>query len=206
MKWNTWMKFTSSPPPVWSVLPCTSLSGTVMAVDELRLEHRGNEKSACYGAVMVYSTLAACPMGLLSSSQHIPFSTILQHRVETPPNCVLTDGKRKLRARDEGWRTQEVKRKTRKGSDVTESLLSWVNLWLPRKPALNTACTEKHTYALTHLHVDAHRLCCVPGYTRCVLSLPSLHPVTRLVSIMQLSSDGCSCSWDESWKHQPSHK
>lgn len=43
------------------------LSGIVTEVDEVWPEHRGNEKSDCYGAVMVYSTLDVCPMGLLSS-------------------------------------------------------------------------------------------------------------------------------------------
>lgn len=74
-------------------------SGIVMAEDEIWLEHRGNEKSACYGAIMVYSTLDACPMGLFSFC-HIPCSislsiplsgccTILEPTIETTPNSIL---------------------------------------------------------------------------------------------------------------------
>lgn len=43
------------------------LGGIVEAVDEIWREHRGDEESACYGAVMVYGTLDAGPTGLLSS-------------------------------------------------------------------------------------------------------------------------------------------
>lgn len=56
-----------------AVLPRMGLSGIVMVVDEIWPEHRGNEKSACYGAIMVYSTLDVCPMGLLSSRPYTLF-------------------------------------------------------------------------------------------------------------------------------------
>lgn len=44
-----------------------ALSGIVIVVDEIWPRRCGNEKSARYEVVMVYGTLDACPMGLLSS-------------------------------------------------------------------------------------------------------------------------------------------
>lgn len=59
-----------------TVLTCRGLSGIVIVVDEIWAEHLRNEKSACYGAIMVYSRLDACPMGLLFSRPYtlLPFS------------------------------------------------------------------------------------------------------------------------------------
>lgn len=51
-----------------------------MGEDEIWPRHRGNEKFACYGAVMVYSTLDACPMGLLASRSY----TLLHLSVHPP--------------------------------------------------------------------------------------------------------------------------
>lgn len=76
-----------SPPPLLSVLSRLGigLSGIVRLVDELWPERRGNEKSACYGPVMVYSTLDVGPLGLLCSWPY----TLLHISVH-PPLWLLT--------------------------------------------------------------------------------------------------------------------
>lgn len=155
-------------------------SGIVMAVDEIWLEHRGNEKSACYGAIMVYSTLDACPMGLFSFC-HIPCSislsiplsgccTILEPTMETPPNSILdwwNDKTESGRCRKIVGQKKEKERTKGRRLDLNKILLSsaWcASLLLPRK-----LCIQKHArktksvgrklyavHALTHLLIHAH--------------------------------------------------
>lgn len=134
----------NSPPPLLQCrLCCPALyeSQWDCQVDEKRPKHRGNEKSACYGAVTVYSTLTACPMGLLSSSRpytllHVcvynPSSslaahTILQPRMESPPKPAPDCWKEKTES--EGWRVKDTggENKEMKGVRPDRGLakLSW---------------------------------------------------------------------------------
>lgn len=138
-----------------AVLPHMGPSGIVMAVDEIWLEHRGNEKSACYGAIMVYSTLDACPMGLFSFC-HIPCSislsiplsgccTILEPTMETPPNSILdwwNDKTESGRCRKIVGQKKEKERTKGRRLDLNKILLSsaWcASLLLPQK-----LCIQKH--------------------------------------------------------------
>lgn len=149
-----------------------------MAVHEIWPEHRGNEKSACYGAVMVYSTLDACPMGLFSSWPYTllhlcpspslaaaPPSSLQWKPPQTPS---LTDEERKLRA----MKKDTEKKRAKEGGLIWKRCLLVTTETLPyssihRKHTQSigckyTVCINTFTHSCTshnHKSSNACKLC-----------------------------------------------
>lgn len=148
-----------------------------MVVDEIWPEHRGNEKSACYGAVMVYSTLDAGPMGLLS-----PWPYTLLYLSVHPPLWLLAPSSslqwslpklhpslmRKLRASDiEGYsRAKEREAKGKRNEVEAERDVAELCLQCELDALACRSTHRKHVYsmgrkfyvlyALKYLLIHAH--------------------------------------------------
>lgn len=146
----------------WTVLTCRGLSGIVIVVDEIWAEHLRNEKSACYGAIMVYGRLDACPMGLLSSRPYTllrfslsnPLSDCFHPRQAysgNPTNYVhdwWREKSEKVKDR-EGQKKEEERAKKERGPDLKENWLSCFCVWIGCFHGNH--CNQNHTQENAHL-------------------------------------------------------